>query len=75
MRAFPISSLMMLVNLIQYRGTVGMFNNRHFSCSSLDYSYFSKKYHSYDTFTLAIGPIILTFWHLIIVLSSWKFVT
>ena len=74
MRAFPISSLMS-VNLIQYRGTVGMFNNRHFASSSLDYSYFSKKYHSYDTFTLAIGLIILTFWHLIIVLSSWKFVT
>ena len=47
----PISSLMMLVNLIQYTGTVGMFNNRHFASSSLNYSYFSKKCHIYDTFT------------------------
>ena len=74
MRAFPISSLMMPVNLIQYRVTVGMFNNRRFASSSLYYSYFSKKYHDYDTFTLAIGLIIQTFCHLIKVLSNWKFI-
>ena len=73
MRVFPISSLMMPVNLIQYRGTVGMFNNRRFSSSNLNYSYFSKKYHNDDTFTLAIGLIILALWHLIYVLSNWKF--
>ena len=73
MRVFPISSLIMPVNLIQYRGTVGMFNNRRFSSSSLNYSYFSKKYHNNDTFTLAIGLIILALWHLIYVLSNWKF--
>ena len=50
-----------------------MFNNRHFASSSLNYSYFSKKYHNYDTFTLAIGLVILTVWHLINVLSNWKF--
>ena len=61
MRVFPIFSLMMPVNLIQYRGRVGMFNNRRFASSSLNYSYFSKKYHNYDTFTLAVGLIILTF--------------
>ena len=55
MRVFPIFSLMMPVNLIQYRRTVGMFNNRRFASSSLNYSYFSKKYHNYDTFTLAVG--------------------
>ena len=73
MRVFPISSLMMPVNLIQYRGTVGMFNNRRFSSSSLNYSYFSKKYHNDDTFTLAIGLIILALWHLIYGLFNWKF--
>ena len=73
MRVFPISSLMMPVNLIQYRGTVGMLNNPRFSSSSLNYSYFSKKYHNDDTFTLAIGLIILALWHLIYVLSNWKF--
>ena len=66
-------SLMMPVNFIQFRGTVGMFNNRRFSSSSLNYSYFSKKYHNNDTFTLAIGLIILALWHLIYVLSNWKF--
>ena len=55
---------MMPVNLIQHRGTVGIFNNRGFASSSLNYSYFSKKYHDYGTFSLAIGLIILTFWHL-----------
>ena len=75
MRVFPIFSLMMPVNLIKYRGTVGMFNNRHFASSSLNYSYFSKKYHNYDTFTLAVGLIILTFCHLINVLSNWKFIS
>ena len=73
MRVFHISSLMMPVNLIQYRGTVEMFNNRRFSSSSLNYSYFSKKYHNNDTFTLAIGLIILALWHLIYGLSNWKF--
>ena len=33
MRVFPISSLMMPVNLIQYRGTVDMFNNRRFQAA------------------------------------------
>ena len=73
MRVFPISLLMMPVNLIQYRETVGMFNNRRFSSSSLNYSYFSKKYHNDDTFTLAIGLIILALWHLIYGLFNWKF--
>ena len=73
MRVFHISSLMMPVNLIQYRGTVGMFNNRRFSSNSLNYSYFSKKYHNDDTFTLAIGLIILALWHLIYGLFNWKF--
>ena len=51
-----------------------MFNNRRFSSSTfLNYSYFSKKYHNDDTFTLAIGIIILALWHLIYVLSNWKF--
>ena len=50
-----------------------MFNNRRFSSSSLNYSYFSEKYHNDDTFTLAIGLIILAFCHLIYVLSNWKF--
>ena len=75
MRVFPISSLTMPVNLIKYRGTVGMFNNRRFSSSSLNYSYFSKKYHNDDTFTLAIGLIILAFWHLMNDLSNWKFIS
>ena len=73
MRVFPISSLIMPVNLIQYRGTVGMFNNCRFSSSSLNYSCFSKKYHNDDTFPLAIRLIILALWHLIHVLSNWKF--
>ena len=63
----------MPVNSIHYRGTVGVFNNRRSSSSSLNYSYFSKKYHNDDTFTLAIGLIILALWHLIYVLSNWKF--
>ena len=50
-----------------------MFNNHRSSNSSLNYSYFSKKYHNDDTFTLAIGLIILALWHLIYVLSNWKF--
>ena len=75
MRIFPIFSLMMPVNLIQYRGTVGMFNNRRFASSNLNYSYFSKKYHNYDTFTLQVGLIILMFCHLINVLSNWKFIS
>ena len=66
---------MMSVNLIQYRGIVGMFNNRCFASSSLNYSYFSKKYHNDDTFTLAIGLIILAFWHLMNDLSNWKFIS
>ena len=73
MRVFPISSLMMLVNLSQYRGIVGMFNHC-FARSSLNYSYFSKKHHNYDTFTLAVGLVILIFWHLINVLSNWKLI-
>ena len=75
MRICPIFSLMMPVNLIQYRGSMGMFNNRCFASSSLNYSYFSKKYHNYDTFTLAVGLIIVTFCHLINVLSKWKFIS
>ena len=70
MRVFPISVLMIPVDLIQYRGKVGVSNNRRFASSSLNYSYFSKKYHNYDPFTLAIGLIILTFWRLINVLSD-----
>ena len=65
---------MMPVNSIQYR-EVGIFNNHYFAKNSLKYSYFSKKYHSYDPFTLAIGLVIQTFWHLINVLSKWKFVS
>ena len=72
MRVF---SLMMPVNLIQYRGSVGMFNNPRFASSSLNYSYFSKKYHNYDIFKLAVRLIILTFCHLINVLSNWKFIS
>ena len=75
MRVFHNSSLMMPVNLIQYRGTVGMFNNRGFAGSILSYSYFSKKYHNDDTFTLGIGLIILAFWHLMNDLSNWKFIS
>ena len=52
-----------------------MFNNRRFASNSLSYLYFSKKYYNYDTITLAIGLIILTFWHLINPLSNWKFVS
>ena len=73
MRVFPISSLMMPINLIQYRGTVGMFNNGRFSSNSLNYSYLSKRYHNDETFTLAIGLIILALWHLMYVLYNWKF--
>ena len=69
MRVFPISSLTMPVNLIQYRGTVGMFNNGRFSSNSLNYSYLSKKYYNDETFTLAIGLIILALWHLMYVLE------
>ena len=54
---------------------MGVFNNRRFASSSLNYSYSSKKYHDYDTFTLAVGLIILTFCHLINVLSNWKFIS
>ena len=75
MNVFPISSLMMPVNLIQYKGTVEMFNNRRFLSSSLNYSYFSKKYYNDDTFTLAIGLIMLAFYHLIYVLSNWIFIS
>ena len=63
----------MPVNSIQYSGTVGVLNNRHFSSSSLNYSYFSVKYHNDDTFTLACELIFLAFWHLIYVLSNCKF--
>ena len=41
---------------------MGMFNNRCFASNSLNYLYFSKKYRTYDTFTLAIGLVILAFW-------------
>ena len=75
MRVFPIFSLMIPVKFIQYRRTVGMFNNRRFASSSLNYSYFSKKHHNYDTFTLAVGLIILMFCHLINVSSNWKFIS
>ena len=74
MRVFPISLLMMPVNLIQYRGKVGMFNNRRFANSSLNYSYFSKKYND-DTFTLTFGLIVLGFQHLFNVLSNSKFIS
>ena len=70
----PYSSLMMLVNFSQYRGIVGMFNHC-FTRSSLNYSYFSKKHHNYDTFTLAVGLVILIFWHLINILSNWKLIS
>ena len=33
-----ISSLVMLVNLIQYRGKVGMFNNHRIASNKLNYS-------------------------------------
>ena len=36
---FPIYSLM-LVDLIQYKGTVGLFNHCRFASNSLNYSYF-----------------------------------
>ena len=72
---YSISLLTLPVNMTQYRGTVEMFNNCHFASSSLTYSYLSKEYHNYDIFTLASGLIILTFWHLINVLSNWKFVS
>ena len=52
-----------------------MFNNCRFASSSLNYSYFSKKYYNYDTFLLAIGLNVLTFWRLINVLSDGKFVS
>ena len=51
-----------------------MFNNRLISSNSLNYSHFSKKYHNYDTFKLAIELIILLFSHLFNVLSNWKFI-
>ena len=75
MKFFPISSLMMPVNLIQDRGTVGIINNSHFAGTSLNYSYFSKKYHNDNTFTFTIGLIILAFWHLINVLCNRKFIS
>ena len=53
-KIFPIYSLMMLINLIQCIGTVGMFNNCHIAGNSLNYSYFSDKYHNSNTFTMAI---------------------
>ena len=52
-----------------------MFNNRRFSSSSLNYSYFTKKCHNNYIFALAIGLIILAFWHLIYVPSNWKFIS
>ena len=52
-----------------------MFNNRRFSSSNLNYSYFTKKFHNYDIFTLDIGLIILGFWHLIYLLSNWKLIS
>ena len=75
MRVFPIFSLVMPANLIQYRGTAWMFNNRRFGSSSLNYSYFDKKYHNYNTFTWAVGLINLTFCHLINVISNWKLIS
>ena len=59
-RVFSISSLMMSFNLIQYRETMGMFTNCCFATNSFNYSYFSKKYHNYDTFKLPIPVIILS---------------
>ena len=58
-RVFSISSLMMSFNLIQYRETMGMFTNCCFATNSFNYSYFSKKYHNYDTFKLPIRVIIV----------------
>ena len=52
MRVFPISSLMLPINLIQYRKTLGMLDNCLFPSSRLNNSYFSKKYPNVDTFTL-----------------------
>ena len=52
-----------------------MFNNHRFASNNLNYSYFIIKYHNYDFITLAVELIILTFWHLINVLSDWKFVS
>ena len=66
--------LMTPISLIRCRRTMGMFNNRCFASSSLNYSYFSKKYHNYDTFTLAVGLVILAFCHLINT-SNWKFIS
>ena len=66
----PISSLMMLVNLIKCRGPVGIFINCRIASVNLNYSYFSKKYRNYDAFTLAIGLIILTLWPSFNVLSN-----
>ena len=51
----PISSLMMLINWIKYRGTVEVFSNGLIASNNLNYLYFSNKYHNYSTFTLAIG--------------------
>ena len=52
-----------------------MFNNRRFPSSSLNYSYFIKKYHNNDTFTLAIRLIALAFWHLNYVLLNQIFIS
>ena len=76
MSAIHLHSLKMLIieiHEVQYNGTMEMFNNRRFSSSSLNYSYFSKKYHNDDTFTFAIRLIILALWHLIYNLINWKF--
>ena len=51
-----------------------MFDNRHIASDNLNCSYFSKKYHNCDTFTLLLGLIILTFWHLFNFLYNMKFV-
>ena len=66
--------LMTPISLIRCRRTMGMFNNRCFASSSLNYSYFSKKYHNYDNFTLAAW-LLFWFCHLINVLSNWKFIS
>ena len=75
MKFFLFSSLMMPVNLIQYRRTVGMFNTGRFASCNLNYSFFIKKYHNCNAFTLAVKLITQTFWHLINILSNCKFVS
>ena len=65
---------MILVNLIQYKRIVGMFNNHYIASNSLNYSYLCKNCHNYDLFTLVIELIILTFCHLNVALSNWIFV-